>query len=245
MKEIDLLPEWYKSDRRRQISYCTQCVVLLVVLMMMIIWNFIAAYPVSRAAAEFARMAPERQLAEVVLQESAELESALKELQKKAAILGELIPKSSIRVANVLAEMSFLIGENIVLRKVEFKAERFVEGQKGQAGSGSAVRIVRVSSDDEKTLSLGDVRFRVVIDGVASDASNVAELICKLEDSPYFCQIIPSFSRNTEVKVAANPAGKDSFKTMVSEFEIGCYLANYRQQRPCFVKDAQSGKLER
>jgi len=63
-----------------------------------------------------------------------------------------------------------------------------------------------------------------VISGVASDASYVADLVCKLEDSPYFCQVIPSFSRNREIKVETGVAEEN---LRISEFEIRCYLANY------------------
>jgi hypothetical protein len=68
-----------------------------------------------------------------------------------------------------------------------------------------------------------------------------------LEDSPYFCLVRPSFSRyktidanggstaNSDIKTSkisgqiktdAEPTAK---KYQVSEFEISCYLANYRQ----------------
>jgi len=51
-------------------------------------------------------------------------------------------------------------------------------------------------------------------------------LICKLDDSPYFCQVVPSFSRNKKMKVGTGLAGENF---QVSEFEISCYLANYRE----------------
>jgi len=66
-----------------------------------------------------------------------------------------------------------------------------------------------------------------VISGVAADASNVAELLCRLEDSPYFQLVYPSFSRNRNIKTGTNLAGENY---QASEFEISCYLANYRQE---------------
>ena len=100
----------------------------------------------------------------------------------------------------------------------------------------------------EKQMPVGDVRFKIVMRGIAADAGDVAALVCKLEDSPYFCQVVPSFSRNAEVKAANYTSGQGSAKAseevpgarenirepdksvQVSEFEISCYLANYREQ---------------
>ncbi len=84
----------------------------------------------------------------------------------------------------------------------------------------------------------------MVIRGVAADASNVAALICRLEDSPYFCQVVPSFSRTAVINAAGSPSFRSRTKSpntkgsvqetggkiQVSEFEISCYLANYREQ---------------
>ncbi len=82
------------------------------------------------------------------------------------------------------------------------------------------------------------MRFKVVIAGVAASAGRVATLICKLEDSPYFCLVYPLFSRSKKI----NPVGRKSLSGLkagssfdredyrASEFEISCYLANYVQR---------------
>jgi len=137
--------------------------------------------------------------------------------------------------------MSFLIDERIVLNKVTFDAEK-IEGKKqGEPSPRAVVRAVRTKLSEELKLPLGDVRFRVVINGVAADASDVASLICKLDDSPYFCQVVLSFSRTAEINVTSNASLRSKRKNMnssresggkiqVSEFEISCYLANYREE---------------
>jgi hypothetical protein len=91
-----------------------------------------------------------------------------------------------------------------------------------------------------------------LLGGVAVDSGEVAELVCRLEDSPYFCLVCPSFSRNRGFKTGNNSernnpnskngvsAGEGNFQT--SEFEIGCYLANYRQQGPGLAKQMQNQK---
>ena len=224
MKEIDFLPEWYKSGIKRQVGYRTQVIGLGGVLVIMIVWNFVTNHSISKAKAEVEQRKAIQADAESVSREFAEIKSEVTALQKKVRSMEEM--DSKIDVANVLAEMSFLIDENIVLSQVEFNAESFVDKQGGKvsrhtaSASGAAGR----NFVGKGAMPLGDVRFRVVIRGVASDASDIAELICKLEESPYFCLVYPSFSRNRKMNVGT---GKNF---QASEFEIGCYLANYREQ---------------
>ncbi|MCK4792538.1 MAG: hypothetical protein KAV87_52905 [Desulfobacteraceae bacterium] len=254
MKEIDFLPEWYKNGIRREVSYRTQHMALAGMYAMMIVWSFAATYSVSRAGTESVLMAKRQVEAESVSARATELESELRDLQKKGESIKEI--DSRIDVANVLGEMSFLIGKRIVISKMEFLAEKFADepGARSAASTGTVVRAVRrTKSPKRRDLPLGDVRFKVVIAGVAADAGDVAALICKLEDSPYFCQVIPSFSRSATVDFnrAATPAPAFRVVTgaakttpeignrvrgakgtvQVSEFEMNCYLANYRKYR--------------
>ena len=222
MREIDFLPKWYTSGRRRQISYRTQCVALGGVFVVMMVWSFVASHSISKATAELAQEAARQAEVESASREFAAVKSEVTRLQEKVKFIEEI--DSKIDVASVLAEVSFLIDEKIVLDKVEFGAERFAGKQEGRPGGGSAVRAARAEFGGKGAPLLGDVRFKVVIGGVAADAGDVAALICKLEDSPYFCQVYPSFSRNKKIKVRA---GED---LQVSEFEISCYLANYREK---------------
>ncbi|MBW7990905.1 MAG: hypothetical protein FVQ84_12935 [Planctomycetes bacterium] len=245
MKEIDFLPEWYKSGKRREISYRTQYIALGGVFVVMVVWNFITAQSISTARAQFAQMQTRQTQAKGLSIKLDELKSELRGLQEKAESIEEI--DSKIDVAGVLAEMSFLIDEKIVLGKVEFIAEKIEKQQDKLSPRGSnVVRAVRGTMSGKQKLPLGDVRFRVVIGGVAADASDVAALICMLEDSPYFCQVVPSFSRTTLITAVGNSSLYSKIKNentkgtvqkneknsqiQVSEFEISTYLANYREQ---------------
>ncbi len=246
MKEIDFLPEWYRSGRHHQIGYRAQYAVLGSVLVVMVVWSAVATYLVSKAGRELAAAQPKRREAELVSQEFDGIKRQMTKLQKKADIMAKI--DSRINVANVLAELGFLIDENVVLSRVEMVAERFVEGTTGRGAS------VRVASGRRggRGVSKGDwggnVRFRVVINGMAVDAGCVAELICRLEDSPYFCLVYPSFSKDAQIRGQTRrpAAGKSDWQPMedyqVSEFEISCYLANYRQQEEHLAGELQPGK---
>jgi len=248
MKEIDFLPEWYKSGRRRQVSYRTQYIAIGGVFVVMVVWSFITTHSISQAKAQYAQMATNQAQAEKVSAKLAELENEMSLLRKNAESIEEI--DSRIDVAGVLAEMSYLIDEKIVLRKVEFIAEKFLEEDDVKSPPAAVVRAVQASLSNKKELPLGNVRFKVVIAGVAADASDVATLMCKLEDSPYFCQVVLAFSRGdaeigidrasssfAETDVAggtvknkdrAGESGVQS-KIQVNEFEVNCYLANYRE----------------
>ncbi len=243
MKEIDFLPQWYKSGRQRQFSYRTQYVALAGIFVVMVVWNFITAHSISRAGAELTQMQASQAGAEGASAKLARVKGELADLQKKVKYIEEI--DSRIDVASVLAEMSFLIDERIVLSKIQFIAERFEDKQQATPGSGFAVRVAEASMRGKGSLPLGDVRFKVVINGIAADAGDVAALVCKLEDSPYFCNVIPLFSRNKQVQRGANSAerglrgeslglsynrnvSKSADIFQVSGFEISCYLANYR-----------------
>jgi len=250
MKEIDFLPEWYKSGQRRQISYRTQCLALGGIFLVMMVWSLTTAHSISEAKGELAEMGTKQTQAEHVSSELAQLRSELREFQKKAASIDEI--DSKIDVANVLAELSFLIDERIVLGRVEMIAEKFTDEQESNSSgqAGAIVRVVRAKSDKKKDWPLGDVRFRVVVAGVAADAGDVAALMCKLEDSPYFRHVVLSFSRSAEAKNERTPLPSTEAKTekttsgakdgisevetggniQITEFEINCYLANYRER---------------
>ena len=218
MKEIDLLPEWYKSSRRRQIGYWAQYVVLGVVLAIIMVCSLIEVGAISKTKKEIAAMQQKATRSEKISQEFNSLKSQIERLEQKANVIRKV--NSRIDVTSVLAELSFILDEKVVLSEVSFGSEKFPNAGKTKRGSVS-----RAAGKSANSKFVGDVRFKIVLNGVATDASNVAELICKLEESPYFSQVIPSFSRNKNIKAVTKLAGKNY---QVSEFEISCYLANYK-----------------
>ncbi len=205
--------------------------------MAMIMWNFIAVHSLSKTTTELAQAKLHSESTENVTQEFTKIKSEIAGLQKKAKVIEKI--DSKINVANVLAEISFLVDKKIVLSKVEFIAEKFDGNQGGNLNNRSTVRVVAGNLNSKESLLVGDVRFKILINGVASDAGSVAELICKLEDSPYFCQVIPLFTRNKDMKTTINTDGE---KFQISEFAISCNLANYQQQKP-YVEEKQKRKV--
>ncbi len=96
-------PTWYKSSRRRTLSYRTQYAGLGGIFVAMMVWNFIATHSLSKAAAEFARAELKSATAESAAQEFAEIKGEAAHLQEKARTIEEI--DSKIDVANILAEI--------------------------------------------------------------------------------------------------------------------------------------------
>jgi hypothetical protein len=248
MKEIDFLPEWYKSGRRRQISYRTQYFILGGVFTLMIAWNFITSYSTSKARAQTMQMATKQAQAEKVSAKLIDLKNEMNIYHQKESLVKKI--DSRINIGCVLAELSYLIDERIVLSKIELISEKFEGNQKMSSSrkTAGAVRAVQSNFGINLNVPTGDVKFKVIIAGVAADASDVAFFIRKMENSPYFCQVVLSFSRNTDIQTQSgntpNPPTdytsespntvrdnqESDKKIQVSNFEINCYLANYHEE---------------
>lgn len=224
MKDIDFLPEWYKSGKRRRLSYRTQYVALAGIFVVMIVWNFAAGYSLSSATAQLHDDVLRRAEVEAASREFSRVQTSIIQLREQAESIGQI--DSRIDVAAILGELSFLIGDNIVISKLAFSPEKFEDHSTQKSDAGAAVRAAADKNAARAGLHLGDVRFRVLLTGVAAQGGDVAELICRLEDSPYFCRVIPSFSRNRKINYTDGPRNAE---LQVSEFEITCYVANYKE----------------
>lgn len=221
MKEIDFLPEWYKNSRRQQIGYQTQYIILGMVFVAMVLWNFGAVHSISKAQAKLARTAPQQAEAEKNVQVFEKVKGEVTQLRKQAGILEEI--DSKVNVASVLGEISFIVDRRIALSRLQLVAEKF--------GNRKSDRSVLLAADggvgNKNAMAFGDTRFKVVINGVAADAGDVAKLICRLEDSPYFQQVYPLFSKAKKVKAKTESSEQEY---QLNEFEISCYLENYYEQ---------------
>jgi len=231
MTEIDFLPEWYDSNRRRQLSFRTQYLALGCVVVVMVVWHLVTVHKVSRTRQQLAKNAVVQ--TQNASDEFARLKNQVVELQRKAQQIEGL--GSRIDLPAVIGELSFLIDEKMVFSSLELVAEKFRSVQHEQQKSRRGVRPAADSLSGAKSPSVGNVRFKITIKGVACDAGDVARLVVALEDSAYFREITSSW-RNRTIK---NTSPSEEFE--VSEFDIGCYLGNYRLDGPLLVKETQNG----
>jgi hypothetical protein len=234
--EFDFLPEWYKEDRRRHLYVRRQYLALAAVFLAMMMFNGTATHRVSTTAAQVAGLENQRMAAEAILHEFEGLTKRLNELKGRANLVEQM--DSRVDIAALLAEMSHLVGDSIVLRKVEIQAEPFTRAPEKEQAKGSVVRLGGKTANSGKEGLLGPVRFRIVLTGVAAHPADVPDLVCKLDASQYFQQVHLSFYGSAKAQIGAKvtppssggqaapgpQAGSD-----VTEFEIVCYLANYQE----------------
>jgi len=238
MKEIDFLPEWYKEGKRRQHRLRRQCLGLAVVFLVMISYNVTSVHRIARASGALRRLEGKRVEAESIFHEFNAVTGDLNKVHTKADLIQRI--DSKINVAAVLAEMSHIIGETVVLSRAELKAEPFSDDEKVSRTAESGVRPAADRNDASRESLAGNVRFRIVLSGVAVSPADVAALVRRLDDSSYFHRVYASFWRNGKVQIsvgstpaspkpqaAAASAGQGE-SLDVTEFEVVCYLANYR-----------------
>jgi len=233
MKEIDFLPSWYKENMKRQVSRRTQCILLVAIFVLIMIWNFATVSSVSTANAEVQSLEDRLQDAKKISEQYSGLQQEINQLKFKVNIVERI--DSHIDIAATLAEISYLMSDRIVLDKIILKSEDISD----KLSKGNAIRS---ASNPLKAKMEGmpvKSKFKMIISGVACDAINVAELIVKLENSPYFTQVIPSYSRNKQI---TDKAANSAKQYQVSEFEISCYLDNYEEknsQNPLKIDSGQ------
>lgn len=221
MIEIDFLPKWYKADKKKRKLLQIQCIALGCIFLLFMMWSLIFNHSFSELAADLVKDNSKRNDADKICEQYVNITKEIVELKKKEVVLEKV--DSKINVPSVLAELSFLISRSVVLSEVQLSSERvnLKTAKKGRPDKGN------------NNNHSGSIRFKLTLTGKAADSKDVADLVCKLEESPYFCSIIPSFSRNKAISVA-NTLVRN--KSHINEFKIGCYLANYRLREELMAK---------
>jgi len=236
VREFDFLPEWYKEDRRRHSHVRRQYLALAAVFLAMMTFNTTALRRVGKAAAQVAGLENQRVCAEAVVREFDGLTKRLNELKVRANLVAQM--DSRVDIAAILAEMSHLVGDSIVLRKVEIQAEPLARTEEKEQAKSSVVRLGGPTANSGKEGLLGPVKSRIVLTGVAAHPADVPDLVCKLDASQYFQRVHLSFYGSAKAQTGARatpaaPGGPAVSRTQgggdVTEFEIVCYLADYQE----------------
>jgi hypothetical protein len=239
MREIDFLPEWYKEGKRQRLHMRRQYVVLAVAFIAMISYNMTSTHRITRATADMSRLESKRVEAQAAFQEFNIVTKDLNKVREKADLIERI--DSKIQMAAVLAEMSHIIGETMVLSRIEFTAEPPCDDEKDPGAGSTGVRVADGRNGASRETLVGSVRFRIVLTGVAVSPADVAALVRRLDDSSYFHHVHASFWRSGKVRVSARAAqvaprpqvgavSAGQIETLeVTEFEVVCYLANYEE----------------
>ena len=218
VEDIDFLPEWYKAGRKRKVSYKRQYTAITSLFAVLVAWSFVVDHSASIANATIERRNKFVPINQGITVEYNQIKHELDKMKTKAELLDKLSP--TVDFANVLAELAFVVNENIILNYLDITAEEIdASDQKGNSVK-PVVKLVTAPNDPAAAMPPENYRFKVTIKGIAAGAPDVAMLISNLESSPYFCNIIPGFSKTKEI---------DNYS--VTEFEITCFIANYIRQK--------------
>lgn len=210
MNEIDFLPQWYKTGKRRRVNCRRQYIVVGGLFFAMLSWSFSGSYSVSLLNAQVEVMENAISGNIIVAEKYQEFQNRMSDMQRKSELLEKL--DTGLQMSWVLGELSYLSTDKMLITKLEIKSEKMHFSDVGiKPGS---VRFSPGQKSADKSLPEADVRFRVIISGQAINSTEVTAFISELEESIYFCQIVPGFMKNV----------KDSSET---DFEISCYVANY------------------
>jgi len=228
MNEIELLPQWYKENKQKRLSLRIQYAAAGILFVVLVVWNVILSHSVAATAARIKENSYRCEAVEAASQEFSKIQDEVKRYEKRQKLLNDV--DNRLLVSNVLGELSWLIDRGIVISRLSLQAQAFKKDGE-RAKEGSSVRVSEKANGKKSNSATGKARFEIVMDGLAANAEDIGQLICSLEDSSYFRDVYPSYSRS---KVLGKVAGQTQDGGKVSEFEIQCYLANYHriQQSP-------------
>lgn len=220
MKEIDFIPEWYKAGRSRKRRYVHQCTWMGVLFMVMVTWSFIMGRHVEYVRAEVDSIQGVLEQGQVRVEQSLELERQVADIKEKLQMLSSVAPRTP--VSALIGEVSYLAGGNVILNRLLFENEPLPENRPQGTMPSTAVVQTAGSEKKDKASSMPNAvsRMKVVMTGIAAMPSDAAALISALEQTDYFEQVAPVFTRAKKVK-----------DLNVTEFEIRCYVADYRIEK--------------
>jgi len=235
VKELDFLPDWYKDRKRRHSRVRKQYIALVAVFLLMMTFNLTALHRATTVAAEVSRQEEQRVQAEATVHEFNLVTRELNQIKAKADLVRRI--DTRIDIAPILAEISHVVDESVMLSKVELVGEPVSSPNDVRQAQGPSVRAF-AADNSRRAAPLGESTLRVVLAGVAAQPSDVADLVSRLDQSGYFRQVRPSFYGRSKVQIgpakAVSTQGAaprtDGSRTMdVTAFEITCALANYEE----------------
>lgn len=215
MNNLDFIPDWYRADQRRKRRYHRMYALLGLLLLVLVGLNVVIGRHVSRVSAEVATVQAVIDAARQRVDEAAGLQNEIMEIDRKTAELKAVAPRT--RTSAVMAELSHITADNIVLSKLQFRTEPVDKGAVKQTqASGAVVRTEQAAAQTQQPMP-EPVRTKVILNGIAAMPSDAASMIYRLEQSAYFEQVVPVYTRAKKIKDRS-----------VTEFEIQCYVADYR-----------------
>ncbi|MFC1763706.1 hypothetical protein ACFL6U_16725 [Planctomycetota bacterium] len=229
MKDVDFLPDWYNESRRRQSSVRVQYTALGIIFLIMVVCNSLATRSISMASAEISLAEPVRIRAEYTSMEVEKRQQHLNQLHEQMSLAEKL--DDHFPVASTLAELSGLLNDHLIMKRLQFTAQAFADPGRPQ---DTTIQKSKTRSTDSNSLllTLHPLRFRVVIEARATDAQAIAQFLSDLEESAYFDHVHLRYSRNSGLAQADQKVMADADDNTaggklryLTDCEISCYVA--------------------
>lgn len=211
--ELDFIPTWYHENRRRRNWYLRRYLVIAVITGLWMLGNLFSGTVISKAYADLEGLRSTYEKGLQIIFQSRRLQEDISLLSQQRRLISRLRPRTA--VTPVLAELSRCIGERAVLTDLtlsQVPLETIFES----APKSAAVSVKFSPGQKAEWQKDTDTVARIRLAGFALDGAEVAALISRLEESEYFTQVIPVYSKN-ETRFGATVAG----------FEVHCLLADF------------------
>lgn len=215
MKEIDFMPDWYRTELRRKRRCRRQYVLLAALIAVLAGWSFVAGHRLEQARAEVRSVQDRFESEQEALVRVIRTQSEIAVMQQKQTLLESITPRTTLSA--ILAELSHTVGENVILSRLTLTNEPIARAAAVSDRAAGTVQIGTSRKEEQSAFSQAPSRTKVVLNGIAARPADAAALISKLEQGGYFEQVAPVYTRARKLK-----------DNDVTEFEIRFYVADYR-----------------
>lgn len=217
MKEIDFIPDWYKANCRRRRRYVRQYSLMGVLFAATMLWSFMMGQYIQHAGAQVQEVETALLKKTQWIDEAALLQQEIAIMESRKTLLEDITPRTPMSA--IVGELSYLIPNDVVLTNLSLTAD--VLQKKPSKGAVHSVAVVQVDTNS-KDSEISEVaglpsRMKIILSGIAAKPANAAGLISRLEHSHYFEEVDLVFSKPKKIKTYT-----------VTEFEISCYVADYK-----------------
>jgi len=178
MKEIDFVPQWYRSSQRRRNDLAVRVACLCMLVAAMVAWSIRNLAVVQMAEADTAALQESYRSQGALQDQHAALQRRLQQLEGRRALLRAL--RGGVRAEQVLAELSHLMPEAMALTNVTLRQHDRLEFKNSQGGAQR---------------DRGSLRGLMEVEGLAASHGHVGSFLAALERSPCFRGLEMKYSK--------------------------------------------------
>ena len=197
MREIEFLPSWYLTVRRRKLAVTVQAWATVVLAMVLLIWTGVARFRVLNARNELASLRRDMNKTQLEL---TRLDS-MTQIKRRWSEQGEVLSKIGVSVEStrLLGLIAQSTPESISLIGMSLQTEEKIDATKTLINA-------RATRDKEPAM---DRKLRVRLQGVAPSNAEVADMMTRLAANNFLEDVSMGYTKDS-----------DQSGRLVREFEV-------------------------